>query len=85
MEGLEVPLAGWPIYATTAELSQRIKSRELPERHLALSRETIMKLANSQPAEESLRQTSLSAPAIRKILLDRETPYLLTEEDSRIR
>jgi hypothetical protein len=39
-----------------------------------------MKLANSLPAEEPLRQTFLSAPAIRKILDDRETPYLRAKE-----
>jgi hypothetical protein len=36
--------------------------------HLALSRETVMKLANSLPTEEPLRQTYLSAPVVREIL-----------------
>ena len=80
MEGFEVPLAAWRVHATAAELSQRMKSRESEERHLALSRETIMKLANSLPAEEPLRQTFLSAPAIRKVLGDRGTPYVRAKE-----
>src|SRR4030088_233139 len=76
MAGFEVPLAAWRVHATAAELYRRMKSRELAERQLALSRQTIMKLANSLPAEEPLRQTFLSAPAIRTILGDRGTPYL---------
>jgi tetratricopeptide (TPR) repeat protein len=74
MEGFEVPLASWRVHATAFELYQNSGNRDLAERHLALSRETIMKLANSLPTEESLRQTFLSAPIIRKILRDGEIP-----------
>jgi len=56
----------WRVHATAAELYRRMKSRELAERQLALSRKTIMKLANSLPAEEPLRHIFLSAPKIRK-------------------
>jgi len=80
MEGFEVPLAAWRVHATAAELYRRMKSRKLAESQLALSRKTIMKLANSLPAEEPLRRIFLSAPAIRKILGDRETPYLRVKE-----
>jgi hypothetical protein len=38
------------------------QARPQAERHLALSRETVMKLANSLPTEEPLRQTHLPAP-----------------------
>jgi hypothetical protein len=69
MEGFEVPLAAWRVHATAAELYRRIESRDLWKRHLALSRETIIKLANSLPAEEPVRHIFLSAPKIRKILL----------------
>jgi hypothetical protein len=74
MERFEVPLASWRVHATAAELYRRMKSGELAERHLALSCETVLKLANSLPTEEPLRQTFLSAPIIRKILGDGETP-----------
>jgi len=56
MEGFEVPLAAWCVCATAFELYQNSGDRDLAERHLALSRETIMKLANSLPEVESLRQ-----------------------------
>jgi hypothetical protein len=56
-----------------AELYWRMKSEKLAERHLALSRETVVKLANSLSAGKPLRQTFLSAPMIRKILGDAET------------
>ncbi len=84
MEGFEVPLAAWRVHATAAELSQRIKSRELAKRHLALSRDTIMKLANSLPAEEPLRHIFLSAPMIRKILGDSLPPVSRLSNQSRI-
>jgi DNA-binding winged helix-turn-helix (wHTH) protein/tetratricopeptide (TPR) repeat protein len=68
MEGFEVPLAAWRVHATAFELYQSSGDRDLAERHLALSRETIIKLANSLPTEEPLRQTYLSAPVVRKII-----------------
>jgi tetratricopeptide (TPR) repeat protein len=73
MEGFEVPLAAWRVHATAFELYQNSGDRDLAERHLALSRATIMKLANSMSAEEPLRQKFLSAPMVRKILDDGET------------
>jgi DNA-binding winged helix-turn-helix (wHTH) protein/tetratricopeptide (TPR) repeat protein len=68
MEGFETPLAVWRVHATASELYRSSGDRGSAERHLALSRETIMKLANSLPAEEPLRETFLSAPMIRNIL-----------------
>ena len=68
MEGFDVPLADWRVHATAFELYQTSGDRDSAERHLALSRETVMKLANSLPTEEPLRQTYLSAPIVRKIL-----------------
>jgi hypothetical protein len=47
--------------------------RDSAQRHLALSRDTIMKLANSLAAEQRLRQTFLSAAVIRKSFGGRET------------
>jgi tetratricopeptide (TPR) repeat protein len=67
-EGFEVPLAAWRVHATAFELYQNSGDRDLAESHLALSRETVMRLANSLPTEEPLRQTYLSAPVVRKIL-----------------
>jgi len=68
MGGFEVPLAAWRVHATAFALYQNSGDRDLAERHLALSRETIMKLANSLPPEEPLRQTFLSAPMVRRIV-----------------
>jgi hypothetical protein len=74
MEGFEVPLAAWRVHATAFELYQNSGDRDLVESQLALSRDTVMKLANSLPTGQPLRQTFLSAPMIRKILGDGETP-----------
>ena len=70
MEGFEVPLAHWRVHATAYELFQRMKQRDAAKKHRELSRDTIMKLANSLPAEEPLRQIFLSAPMVRKVLGD---------------
>jgi hypothetical protein len=70
MEGFEVPLASWRVHAVAAELHERTGDNELAEHYLALSRETIMKLANSLPAKEPLQQTFLADPVVRKVLGD---------------
>jgi tetratricopeptide (TPR) repeat protein len=80
MEGFEVPLAAWRVHAAASELCRYAGDRDLAERHLAVSCETIMKLANSLPAEEPLRGIFLSAPMIRKILDNEESPRFLTSE-----
>jgi tetratricopeptide (TPR) repeat protein len=80
MEGFEVPLAAWRVYSTASELYRNSGDRDLAELHLALSRDTIMKLANSLPAEEPLRQIFLSASMVRKILGNRESPHLHAKE-----
>jgi DNA-binding winged helix-turn-helix (wHTH) protein/tetratricopeptide (TPR) repeat protein len=68
MEGFEVPLAAWRVHAIAFELYRDSGNPDLAKSHLALSREIIMKLANSLPEEEPLRQTFLSAPMVRGIL-----------------
>jgi DNA-binding winged helix-turn-helix (wHTH) protein/tetratricopeptide (TPR) repeat protein len=70
MEGFEVPLASWRVHAVAAELHGHTQDGELAEYHLALSREMIMKLANSLPAQEPLRKAFLSDPGVRKVLGD---------------
>ena len=67
MEGFELPLASWRVHATAFEFYRNAGDRDSAERHRALSRETIMKLANSLPAEEHLRHIFLSSPAVRRI------------------
>src|SRR5580700_1707283 len=42
MEGFEVPLAAWRAHATAFELYQNSGDRYLAQRHLAVSRETVM-------------------------------------------
>jgi tetratricopeptide (TPR) repeat protein len=74
MEGFEVPLAAWRVHATACEIHRNSGNRDLAERHLGLSRDTIMKLANSLPADEPLRHMFLSAAMIRRILGESETP-----------
>jgi hypothetical protein len=69
MEGFEVPLAAWRVHATASELAAVAGNRQTAKHYLELSRETILKLADSLPAaEESLRRTFLSAPSVSRIL-----------------
>src|SRR5271166_1794775 len=73
MEGFEVPLAAWRVHATAAELYRGSEKIKQAEHHLELCRATILKLADSLPAEEPLRKTFLSAPSVRKVLGDTKT------------
>ena len=68
MEGFEVPLAHWRVHATASDLHRLLGNRELVDHHRELSRATIMKLADSLPADEPLRQAFISAPLVRKVL-----------------
>lgn len=68
MEGFEVPLASWRVHAVAAEFHDRTGDSELAESHLALSRETIMKLANSLPAKQPLQKAFLADPVVRRVL-----------------
>jgi DNA-binding winged helix-turn-helix (wHTH) protein/tetratricopeptide (TPR) repeat protein len=68
MEGYEVPLAHWRVHATAADLHRLGGNGDLANSHREISRVTIMKLADSLPAKESLRRRFLAAPIIRKIL-----------------
>jgi hypothetical protein len=70
IEGYEVPLAAWRVHGTAAEFYARAGNNGLAEHHRELSRATIMKLADSLPPTEPLRQIFLSASMIRKILDD---------------
>jgi hypothetical protein len=70
LDGFEVPLAAWRVHATAAVYAERAGDRRAAKRHRELSRTTILELANSLTAEESLRSTFLSAPAVR-VVLDR--------------
>ena len=68
MEGFDVPLAAWRVHATSADVFRLRGDSALADRHCGLSRETILRLANSLAADDPLRNTFLSAPPIRKIL-----------------
>ena len=72
----ELPLADWRVHAAAFELCRKSGHRDLAERHLALSRQRIIKLADSLPAEEPLQRIFLSAPLVRKTLGDSEPPKL---------
>jgi tetratricopeptide (TPR) repeat protein len=78
LEGFETPLAAWRVHATASEYCGNTGDRDSAERHLSLSRETIMKLANSLPTEEPLRQTFLSSPRVERVLGDAKTEKLRT-------
>lgn len=72
MEGFEVPMAAWHVHATAASLYSHTENRTAMDHHQTLSRATILKLAYSLPAQEPLRTTFLSAPAVRTVLGDAE-------------
>jgi tetratricopeptide (TPR) repeat protein len=73
IEGYDVPLAAWRVHGTAAALyagreNDAVAEHPAAEHHRELSRAIILKLADSLAAEEALRKTFLSAPAVRKVL-----------------
>ncbi len=68
MEGFEVPLAAWRVHGTAAEVYRRAGGKATAEQRRLLSRATILRLANSLPDDEPLRDTFLSAPSVRVIV-----------------
>jgi DNA-binding winged helix-turn-helix (wHTH) protein/tetratricopeptide (TPR) repeat protein len=70
MEGFEIPLAGWRVHATAAEVSQCAEDIESSQRHREISRVAILKLANSLAPEDPLRKTFLSALSATKVLAE---------------
>jgi hypothetical protein len=70
MEGFEIPLAGWRVHSTAAEVSQRSEDIESSQRHREISRAAILKLADSLVPEDPLRKTFLSALSVTKIFVE---------------
>ena len=73
MEGFEVPLAEWRVHASAAEVFAGLGESADSEWHRRLSREAILKLANSLPEGHFLRRTFLGAPVVSRILDDKLT------------
>jgi hypothetical protein len=68
VQGFEVPLAGWRVHATAARIDEESGNLEAARSHRDVSRVTILRLANSLPEQEPLRESFLSAPAVARIL-----------------
>ena len=68
MEGFEVPLAAWRVHRSAADLNSRGGNEAAAKRHRELSRSTVLKLANSLPDNDPLRDTFLSAPSVHGIV-----------------
>jgi hypothetical protein len=68
VEGCEAPLAEWQVHATAAHIEEESGNPESARAHRDSSRATILRLANSLPQHEPLRQRFLSAPAVARVL-----------------
>jgi DNA-binding winged helix-turn-helix (wHTH) protein/tetratricopeptide (TPR) repeat protein len=68
VQGFEVPLASWRVHATAAHIEEGSGNLESARLHRDISRATIMRLANSLPEQEPLREKFLSAPAVARVL-----------------
>src|SRR6202035_5747183 len=68
VQGFEVPLAAWQVHATAAHIEEESGNLESARLHRDVSRATIVRLANSLPEQEPLREIFLSAPAVARVL-----------------
>jgi len=64
VEEFDVPVAAWRVHAAACELSP---NQEQAERHRAIARDTLLKIANSFDAHEPLRASLLSAAPVRPL------------------
>jgi DNA-binding winged helix-turn-helix (wHTH) protein/tetratricopeptide (TPR) repeat protein len=71
VEQFEVPVAAWRIHATAAEVATR--DPQVAREQWRFSAETVIRLADSLPRTEPLRQIFLSAPPIRNILAKQQS------------
>jgi tetratricopeptide (TPR) repeat protein len=68
VEKFEVPVAAWQVHATAWRLYCHTRDEQAAEEHRTHARTLLLTLANSFPPDEPLRQSFLTAPAIRRIL-----------------
>ena len=68
MEDFEVPLAGWRVHASAAELERRRGNERAAEHHRSLGGATALALANSLADHPRLRETFLAAAPVRAIV-----------------
>jgi DNA-binding winged helix-turn-helix (wHTH) protein len=68
VQGFEVPLAAWQVHATAAHIEEESGNLDSARSHGDISRTTILRLANSLPEEDPLRDIFLSAPAVARVL-----------------
>jgi hypothetical protein len=68
IEAFEVPLAGWQVHATAADVSRARGETTAATRHREISRGILRKLEASLEGYETLQHTFLMAPSVRKVL-----------------
>jgi DNA-binding winged helix-turn-helix (wHTH) protein/tetratricopeptide (TPR) repeat protein len=73
VQGFEVPLAAWQIHATAARIEELSGNPKSASSHRNVSRNTILRLANSLPDQDPLREIFLSAPAVARVLNNRDS------------
>jgi DNA-binding winged helix-turn-helix (wHTH) protein/tetratricopeptide (TPR) repeat protein len=68
LERFAIPVAAWQIHATAWRLYRHTGDQEAADKHRTRARAIILSLANSFAPDEPLRESFLSAPAIRRVL-----------------
>jgi DNA-binding winged helix-turn-helix (wHTH) protein len=71
VERFDVPVAAWRVHATGAEVATR--DPQLARERWRVSAETVMRLADSLPQTEPVRQIFLTAPPVRQILATQQS------------
>ena len=67
VDKFEVPVAGWKVHSTTADLCEGAGDHARANEHRARAQELIMKIADSFEPGEPLRESFLAAPPIRRV------------------
>jgi tetratricopeptide (TPR) repeat protein len=70
LDSFDIPVAGWRVHATASDLCSYENVHERANWHCARARELIMRLADSFESDEPLRESLLTAAAVRRLFAD---------------
>jgi hypothetical protein len=70
LDRFDIPVAAWQIHRTAGDLYSDVGDRERADGHRARAKELILRIADSFDYDEPLRESLLTAPPVRRVLIE---------------
>ena len=70
LDKFDIPVAGWQVYRTAWDLYADEGDCKRAEEHRQRAQELLMRIANSFDHDESLKESLLTAPPVRRVLVE---------------